>query len=190
MGLSETCGRRVKWSIDSATSRMLVVVSVVLLTYCGLPRTARGDVPESPHLQHTADDVDGLYLMLGPLGAVSHLDRVLQSTFGGQVALVWVRERAQLATLGLAIGGLRYTAAERGRTWVELIGGTQVLGTHVGLAAGPVLEIDRVIPAKVGGQATVWLFGGVIPYIRLGGIADRGSFIELGLQIMLPARSW
>lgn len=144
----------------------------------------------SQRLQHTADNVDGLYLMLGPLGALYYLDRARQSTFGGQVVGLRVRERKPIATLGLAFGALRYTTADRGRAWVDLIVGTRIRSVHVGVGIGPVLELDQVAPARVGGQASVWLFAGIIPYLRVGHVVETGTFLEMGLQLMLPARRW
>lgn len=125
--------------------------------------------------------------MLGPLGAMSYHDRAWQSTFGGQLLAVLVRERHALASLGLALGGLRYTTTESGRVWADFVLGTRILGVHGGVAMGPVLDIDRVEPARLGGQGTLWLFTGVIPYARVGAVQGRGTFVELGVQLMLPA---
>jgi hypothetical protein len=160
------------------------------VTWGSIPRAAHGDVSIAPRLQHTADDIDGVYLMLGPLGAMSYMDRTRQSIFGGQLALLWVREAASPATLGLALGGLRYTTADRGRVWAELHAGIRVRGVHVGLGVGPLVEIDQVAPPRWGGQAGVWLFAGVIPYLRAGRLHSRGAFMEVGLQLMLPAAGW
>lgn len=187
---SRIARQRRDWSYDPAGVRAILTVSVMVMTCVGAPGTVRADVPESKRLLHTADNVDGLYLMLGPLGALSYLERERQATFGGQLLMLRVRERAALATLGMSLGGLRYTTSERGRAWAEVVVGTRVRTTHMGLGLGPVLEIDQVAPARVGGQVTAWVFLGVIPYVRAGYIDRRGSFLEAGIQVMLPLRSW
>lgn len=179
-----------EWSYDSAGVRAFLTVSVVVMTCLSAPNAARGDAPVTERLQPTADNVDGLYLMLGPLGALSYLEGERQGTFGGQLLVLRVREQAALASLGVALGGTRYTVAERGRAWAEAVLGARVRAIHAGLGIGPILEIDRVAPARVGGQVTAWVFLGVIPYLRAGYIDGRGAFVEAGVQLMLPARSW
>ena len=188
---SEPESARVRhWSYDSAGVRAFLTFALAAMICLGGPSTVRGDAPVAERVQPTADNVDGLYLMLGPLGAFSYLEGERQGIFGGNLLVLRVRERAPLATLGMAVGGLRYTVAERGRVWSEAILGARVWANHVGLGIGPVLEVDRVAPARVGGQVTAWLFLGVIPYFRAGYIDGRGPFLELGVQLMLPARSW
>src|SRR5262249_15351027 len=41
-------------------------------------------------------DLDGTYLWLGPIGAASYLDAKWDSTFGGEAAIVVIRERAPI----------------------------------------------------------------------------------------------
>ena len=178
------------WSYEWTIIRRILTACVLVTMCCSMSRIVRADVPTPRGLQHMANDLDGVYLMLGPLGAVSYLDRVRQSTFGGQLLVLRVREKAPIAALGLAFGALRYTAAERGRAWADLVIGTRVRSTHVGMGIGPVLELDQVAPARLGGQLTLWVFAGVIPYVRAGHIDGAGSFAELGVQLMLPVRRW
>ena len=179
-----------RWSYDRAIVWRVLTASLFVLLCCSIPRSVRADVPVSQGLQHTANNLDGVYLMLGPLGALSYLDRVAQSTFGGQLVVLRVREQTPIATAGITFGALRYTTADRWRTFAELAIGTRVRSTHVGMGIGPVLEVDRVAPGKLGGQVTLWVFAGVIPYVRAGHIAGTGSFAEFGVQLMLPARRW
>lgn len=124
--------------------------------------------------------------MLGPLATVSYTEDVWQGAFGGQLLAVLVRERARLSSLGLLLGGARYTALDGGRLWADALVGSRVAGVHVGLTLGATARADGITPPRLGAQATLWLFAGVVPYLRAGAIERDGAFVELGLQLMLP----
>jgi hypothetical protein len=118
-------------------------------------------------------------------------DATWDGTFGGEVGLIKVCERAPLSALGVVVGGLRLAKRERGHVWLELVVGTAShLPAPVGIATGPLLEIDEVRPARPGWQASLWMFVGVTPYIRTGWVHDSGAVIEAGIKLQLPALRW
>lgn len=138
--------------------------------------------------------LDGTYLALGPSAALVRTREDGQASwdggFGGEIALVRVREHEPVASLGIAAGALRLAAADRGRAWSELLLGSRIAGIHAGLAAGASVEIDEVRPPRWGGHATVWIFAGVVPYARAGVVEGGGSFAEIGIKIAFPVFSW
>jgi hypothetical protein len=130
--------------------------------------------------------LDGTYLALGPLAAFVRADEKWDGGFGGEIALVRVREHETLASLGIIAGALRQAVEERGRLWAEVMAGTRLAGIHAGLGVGGGLEIDaeKGLPA---GHATVWIFAGVVPYARVGMVEGMGPFAEIGIKVLLPA---
>lgn len=136
-------------------------------------------------------DLDGIYLAIGPLGSALHAEDAWDAAFGGELTLARVTEQRPIAALALSVGGHRYSERDTGRLWIEGMAATRrVLDTPLGLALGPTVEVDRVIPARFGAQATLWAYVGVIPYMRLGTVAKSGTFFEIGLRIPLPAFRW
>ena len=130
-------------------------------------------------------DLDGLYLWLGPSGAASRVDASWDSTIGGDLSLVRVRERDLVGVLGLTLGASRWTERGGGRLWLDAIAGTRV-GRMVGVSAGPILELDELAHPRLGGSIGVWGFLGVTPFARVGIVDELGGFIEFGLHIALP----
>lgn len=151
----------------------------------GLGGPARADRLDS------SADLDGIYLAIGPVGSALRTEEAWDAAFGGELTLARITERRPIAVLALSVGGHRYSERDTGRLWIEGMAATRrVLDTPIGLALGPTLEVDRVIPARVGAQATLWAYAGVIPYMRLGAVAKSGAFFEIGLRIPLPAFRW
>jgi hypothetical protein len=138
--------------------------------------------------------LDGTYLALGPTAALVRTREDGQVNwdggFGGEIALVRVREQEAVASLGISAGALRLAAVDRGRAWGEILLGTRIAGIHAGLAAGASVEIDEVRPPRPGGHATVWIFAGVVPYARMGVVEGGGPFAEIGIKISFPVFSW
>jgi hypothetical protein len=130
-------------------------------------------------------DLDGTYLWLGPIGAASFLDK-WDSTFGGEAAVVVIRERAALALAGVNLGASRWTVRGGGRVWVDGIFGTHLVGRMVGASVGPILELSDVVHPKLGASIGVWGFAGITPFARVGAVTDLGMFAELGVHIALP----
>src|SRR5688572_25444359 len=122
-------------------------------------------------------DLDGLYLAAGPLGGGAVSQDGWTGTFGGEVLLVRVRERRPLAAVGLVAGAVRYADVERGRLSLDLLAGTRRLfGIATGLQAGGVVEVDEIRRPRAGLQATLWLYAGILPYVRAGTLQDSGAF--------------
>jgi len=130
-------------------------------------------------------DLDGTYLWLGPIGAASFLDK-WDSTFGGEAAVVVIRERAALGLAGINLGASRWTVRGGGRVWIDGIFGTRLLGRMMGASVGPILELSEVVHPKLGASIGVWGFVGVTPFVRVGAVTDLGMFAELGVHIALP----
>jgi hypothetical protein len=131
--------------------------------------------------------LDGTYLALGPLAAFVRANEKWDGGFGGEIALVRVREHELLASLGIAAGALRLAEEDRGRVWTELLAGSRLAGIHAGLGAGAGLEIDGVGPPRWSGHGVVWIFAGVVPYARVGMVEGMGPFAEIGIKVLLPA---
>ena len=154
------------------------------------PRASLGPVPPrpvvvSPGTHRPSWDLDGTYLWLGPIGAASFLDR-WDSTFGGEAAIVAVRERAPVGVLGVNLGASRWTARGGGRVWIDGLVGTYLLGRMMGASLGPIVELSDVVHPKLGASIGVWGFFGITPFARVGAVTDLGMFAELGVHIALP----
>jgi hypothetical protein len=60
----------------------------------------------------------------------------------------------------------------------------------VGATVGPLLELGDLRHPKIGGSGSIWVFAGVVPYVRLGVVNAAGEFLEAGVQLSLPALRW
>jgi hypothetical protein len=150
--------------------------------------------PVAPAPVARVTTLDGTYLALGPTVALVRAGENGAASwdggFGGEIALVRVREHEAMASLGIAAGALRLAAIDRGRAWSEILLGSRIGGIHAGLGAGASVEIDEVRPPRWGSHATVWIFAGVVPYARMGVVEGGGSFAEIGIKIAFPVFSW
>jgi hypothetical protein len=131
-------------------------------------------------------DLDGTYLWLGPTGAASFVDDTWDSTFGGQLAIVRVRERAALGAIGGALGASMWTERDGGRIWLDAIVGSRVGGQMLGATIGPLLELSQLQHPRLGASLGVWAFLGVTPYARVGYLDELGGFAEVGVHLALP----
>jgi len=152
---------------------------------------ARAEPPSPrPELASTAN-LDGLYLALGPLGGASVTADGWVGTFGAEVLLVRVRERRPLAALGVVAGAVRFSELERGRLWLDLLAGSRwPLGVAIGVQAGGLLEVDEINRPRAGLQGSLWVYGGIVPYLRVGTVQESGPFFELGVGLPLPVLRW
>lgn len=130
-------------------------------------------------------NLDGWYVWLGPSGAASHVDGEWDSTFGGHLAVVRVRERDAIGALGVVAGASLWTERGGGRIWLDGLAGTRIL-RMVGVSAGPLVELAELAHPRVGGSFGVWAFLGVTPFVRIGAVQDLGAFAEIGVHIALP----
>ena len=132
-----------------------------------------------------------MQLWIGPTGAATRVDGGLESTWGGGVQLVRVREGASLAVAGASLGAAHYASRDAGRLWLDGVVGTRRLGGWMlGLAAGPALELDDRRHPRLGGAVAVWGFAGITPVVRVGVLNDTGAFVEIGASLGLPALRW
>ncbi len=165
-----------------------------LLCGTGAPHpapAAAGDgeppVQREPAPRSTAD-LDGHYLMLGPVGGAVRIEEAWDSAFG--VSLTWlaVAEQRPVAAWGIGAGGARYAERDGGRVWLEGVAGTRRLGGWlVGASAGAVVELSELQHPRAGITGAVWAFLGVTPFVRAGFVDEAGGFVEIGASLPLPA---
>ena len=147
--------------------------------------------PQNP-LPEVAN-LDGLYLTLGPVAAAvyTHGEHDWDGGFGGELMLLRVRENNVLSAIGLAAGGVHFAEAGNGRLWGDVVlANKTALGLGVGISGGLAVEVGDLQKPRFGWQATLWVYAGVIPYIRLGSLEQTGTFVDVGLKITLPALRW
>jgi len=138
------------------------------------------------HFKMTSD-LDGLYFWIGPEGAASHVDSQWDSTFGGDIAIVRIREHEAIGTSGGTFGASLWTARPGGRLWLDALVGTTIAGHMAGLSAGPIVELAELAHPRIGGSVGAWAFVGLTPFARVGVVQDLGMFAEIGVHIALPA---
>ena len=131
-------------------------------------------------------DLDGIYVWLGPTGAASRVASQWDSTVGGDLAIVRVREQESLAAVGATLGASRWTARGGGRIWLDALVGSRLGGRMIGASAGAIVELSDLAHPRLGGSIGVWGFVGVTPFARFGAVAELGAFAEIGLHIALP----
>jgi hypothetical protein len=136
-------------------------------------------------LRHTSD-LDGGYLWLGITGAATRADGSWDSTFGGDAAVLRVRERSALAITGVGLTGTRMATEERWRLSLDGVAGTRIAGVLAGVAIGPSLDLARVDHARAGATATAWVFAGITPFVRVGVLVDGTAYIDIGARLGFP----
>jgi hypothetical protein len=124
---------------------------------------------------------------LGPTAAASHVAATWDSTFGGDLAVVRVREHELLGAIGGTLGASKWTTRDGGRVWLDALAGTSIFGHMAGVSAGPIVELAELAHPRVGGSVGVWAFAGVTPFVRIGLVEGLGGFGEIGLHVALPA---
>ncbi len=151
--------------------------------------------PPAPPLPPTAADLDGLHLWLAPTGgyteAPSGGGADGDSYVGLELAVTRIRERELLGTAGLIVGAGRYASSDAGRIWAHALAGTRRgTGWMIGATAGPILELSPISRPRLGASAGLWMFVGVVPFVRVATLEGRGVFAEAGLSIALPVVRW
>ena len=168
------------------------VLAILLCSFAGFERAAAQPAAPAATLPDTAN-LDGVYLALGPVASAVYAPEgdTWDGGFGGELMLVRVQERAALGALGIAAGGVRFAQAGNGRLWADVfVGNERWLGIALGVSAGVTAEVGDVQAPRLGWQATVWGFAGVIPYVRIGSVEKSGAFVDAGIKITLPAVHW
>lgn len=173
--------RRARWGLSS--------LAAIAVLCTGTAHADSAVAAPPPAKLRASSDLDGLHIWLGPIGAATHVDGAWDSAWGGTVAAIRIRERAPLGAVGAWIGGTHYALRDGGRVWFDGVAGTRRLlgGRMLGVAAGPVVELGDLRHPRVGAQASIWCFAGVVPYARLGVLDASGSFVEVGISLSVPA---
>lgn len=128
------------------------------------------------------------FVALAAVGSAVRVEEAWDTGFGGEVG---VGRSGEVGLAAASVGGIAYSEEERGRVWGELSLGTRwPTGWLVGVGGGPVVELDQIRAPRLGGQATVWVLAGVVPYVRVGGVEEGGLFADVGVRIAFPAISW
>ena len=180
--------------VPGGLARIFACLMVVMGVAAADPVVATvPDAPAAPHpvvvppaTFQPSWDLDGTYLWLGPVGAASFFDAGWDSTFGGEAAIVVVREQAPLGLAGVNLGASRWTERGGGRLWIDGLVGTRLLGRMMGASLGPILELSELAHPKLGASIGVWGFAGITPFARVGAVSNLGMFAELGVHIALP----
>jgi hypothetical protein len=172
----------------------LAALMIAMLT-APSPSVADDTIPAQPEpeLRHTAD-LDGAYVILGPVGGAVQIEGAWDGAFGASLGALRIRERRALSAVGGLGGAIRYAARDGGRVWLEGVIGTRAIPglgrTLVGLSVGPALELGTVQHPRAGVTGAVWVFAGIVPYVRAGTFDEAGGFVEIGLAVALPVARW
>lgn len=170
---------------------LAVVFGVLTSVWVALaPAPARAETPRPHDGAATGAAFKGVYLALGPVLSVMHQQGGWDTAFGGEITLAWVDERQTLAGIGISVGGLQLSEREAHRAWADLLAATHIAGVAVGASLGMVADFDLVSPWRVGPQASLWLYAGVMPYARVAYAQATGTVYEVGLKVPLPALEW
>ena len=154
-------------------AKPLTALAAALLALAGSPAQAAEKRPN--FLVIIADD-----LGFSDLGA-----------FGGEISLWRVRERDLVSAVGGAVGGHKFSERDGGQVWAELLAAHRtVWGLALGLGAGGTIALHEFRSPRWGAHGEVWLFAGVMPYVRIGSVEASGAFVDLGVKIALPALRW
>ncbi len=144
----------------------------------------------SPSENAAADEPDH-FVAVAAIGSAVRVEGVWDGAWGGEVGVGQMGPGPVLSAWAASVGLVGFTARSGGRLWGELTVGTRwPTGYLVGLGGGPAVELDRIRTPRWGGQATVWLFAGVVPYARVGALDPGGVFVDVGLRIAFPAVRW
>jgi hypothetical protein len=152
------------------------------------PRVVEAQLAPARAHQSTAN-LDGHYLTIGPVAAAAWAQDSWVSAVGAEVSWIRLREHRMPAAYGLAVGGVRFGDRDGARFWLELeFAVKRPLPFALGLSAGLTLDLPGADPPRYGAQGTLWVFAGVIPYLRIGSVMETGTFVEAGLMIKLPVK--
>jgi len=131
------------------------------------------------------------FVAVAVLGSAIRSEGAWDSGFGGELSVGRLCDRCGVAAWAASVGFVGFSRASRGRvSALAALGTRRVTGVLFGVAGGPVLELDDHRRPRAGGEATLWVFAGVVPYVRAGAVQKGGLFVDLGLRIPLPAGRW
>ena len=131
------------------------------------------------------------FLAFSLLGSAIRAEGEWDSGFGGGITVGALRDCCALGAWAAAVGFLAFSERSGGRASAEVAVGTRwPTGVLVGLSGGPLLELDELRKPRAGGQISLWVFAGVVPYVRVGTVEKSGLFVDIGVGIHLPAGRW
>jgi hypothetical protein len=167
----------------------LVAVGALVATFAAGSGVARAEEPEGHVAGHRmAGDLDGTYLTAGPVAGALATQDTWNSAVGAELSLVRLREGRFPALLGVSVGGVVFDRLPGLRSWAELELGIDRFPVKFGVSAGLAAQFDRVVPPHLGAQATLWVFAGIVPYVRIGVLDELGGYFEAGLMIKIPVK--
>jgi hypothetical protein len=125
------------------------------------------------------------------VGSAVRIERSWDSAFGGEFLVGGLTDGRALAAWAAGVDLLAYAERSGGRVSLEGAVGTRwPAGLLVGLAGGPIAELDDFRKPRLGGQISLWAFAAVVPFVRLGAVDKSGLFVDVGLRIPLPVWRW
>jgi hypothetical protein len=134
---------------------------------------------------------DSHFVALTVLGSAVRIERNWDSGFGGELLVGGLTDRTALAAWAAGFDLIAYSERGGGRASLEGAVGTRwPTGLLIGVAAGPVAELDDFRRPRLGGQISLWAFAAVVPFVRLGTVEKSGSFVDVGVRIPLPVWRW
>ena len=148
--------------------------------------------PAAARPLRATNDLDGNYVGIGLIINAVRMEGGWDGGFGGEISLTRVRENQPLSALGIAAGAMHFAKRDNnGRLWADLsLANRTLMGFTWGLSGGLSVEIDDLAPPRWGGHGTLWIFAGVIPYVRIGAVENTGIFMDFGVRVALPAFRW
>jgi hypothetical protein len=134
---------------------------------------------------------DSHFVALTVLGSAVRIERNWDSGFGGELLVGGLTDGRALAAWVVGFDLVAYSERSGGRASLEGAVGTRwPAGLLVGLAGGPVAELDDFRRPRLGGQISLWAFAAVVPFVRVGAVEKSGAFVDVGLRIPLPVWRW
>jgi hypothetical protein len=113
------------------------------------------------------------------------------SSVGAEILVGGFSDGDGLSAWVAGAGAAAYAASDGGRAWAELALGTRAVGgLLLGVAGGPVVDLDPLRHPRWGGRGSLWLFAGLSPYVAVGAVTDGGVTVDLGVRLPLPAVRW
>lgn len=170
-----------EWAPHGVSRGGIVHLGFTLLSVAALLSRSKPAAAEEP--DH--------FVAVAAIGSAVRAEGVWDGAWGGEVGVGAMRDGPVLSAWAASVGLVGFTARSGGRLWGEVTVGTRwPTGYLVGIGAGPAVELDRIRRPRWGGQATVWVFAGVVPYARVGALDPGGVFVDVGLRIAFPAVRW
>jgi hypothetical protein len=163
--------------------------AVLALAGAAASRVAHAEEPKGAVAGHRlTSDLDGTYLTIGPVAGGLVIQDSWNSAVGAELSLVRLREQRVPALYGVALGAVVFDDRPGTRAWAEAELAVDRFPVKFGVSGGLAVEFDRTLPPHFGAQATLWVFAGIVPYVRIGALEESGGFFEAGVMIKVPVK--